>query len=159
MSGKLIALTLAYAFSIFVLLLLLIRSRLSMAVRLSVVLAGAVFYLLHYFSLSSLQGWPSSTRLPEAFTLHAWQFQEPNPAQDQSGYIHLWVQAEEWDVPRAYALPYSSVLHDRLETAQARRNAGFLQQGRADGSGTIRFSDSPRRLPTKKETPASLTKD
>ena len=65
MSGKLIALTLAYAFSIFVLLLLLIRSRLSMAVRLSVVLAGAVFYLLHYFSLSSLQGWPSSARLPK----------------------------------------------------------------------------------------------
>jgi hypothetical protein len=153
-SGSLIVLTVTYAFGLFVLLLLLIRSRLSITVRLAVVLAGGVFYLLHFFSLNELRGWPSDSPLPETFTLHAWQFQEPNPVQGQSGYIHLWVQGEDWDAPRAYALPYNSGLHDQLETAQARRNAGYLQQGRADGSGTIRFSDKSRRLPEKIAAPS-----
>ena len=94
MSGSLIVLTVTYAFGLFVLLLLLIRSRLSMTIRLAVVLAGGVFYLLHFFSLNELRGWPSDAPLPETFTLHAWQLQEPNPVQGQSGYIHLWVQGE-----------------------------------------------------------------
>ena len=149
MSSSLVVLTLTYAFCLFVLLLLVVRSRLSLAVRLSVVLAAGGFYLLHYFSLNELQGWPSNSSLPENFTLHAWRFQEPNPVENQSGHIHLWIQAQNWAAPRAYALPYSSELHDRLEAAQVRRNQGYLQKGQADGSGSVRFSDTSRRLPAK----------
>ena len=154
MSSSLVVLTLTYAFCLFVLLLLVVRSRLSLAVRLSVVLAAGGFYLLHYFSLSKLQGWPVESPLPEKFTLHAWRVQEPNPIEGQSGYVYLWVQTQDWDAPRAYALPYISALHDRLETAEARRREGHLQEGRMDGSGIIKFSDTSRRLPAKQVTPS-----
>ena len=150
MTGSLIVLTVTYVFGLFVLLLLLIRSRLSFTARASVLLAGSAFYVIHFFSLNTLQGWPSQSSLPEEFTLHAWQIEEPNPAQDQAGRIYLWVQAQEWEAPRAYALPYSNELHDRLETAGVRRNEGYIQKGRADGSGRVTFSDTSRRLPAKK---------
>jgi len=153
-SSHVVGLALAYAFVLFVLLLLLIRARLSLAMRLSVVLIASGFYLLHYFSLSELQGWPSDSPLPKEFALHAWQVEEPNPIQDQSGYVYLWVQSQDWDAPRAYTLPYSSELHDRLETAEAQRRKGHLQEGRMDGSGTINFSDTSRRLPAKQVAPS-----
>ena len=154
MSSHVVVLALAYAFVLFVLLLLLIRARLSLTLRLSVVLVASGFYLLHYFSLSELQGWPVDSPLPEEFTLHAWRIQESNPIEGQSGYVYLWVQTQDWDAPRAYALPYISTLHDRLETAEARRREGHLQEGRIDGSGTIQFSDTSRRLPAKQITPS-----
>ena len=150
MTSSLIVLTATYAFALFVLLLLLIRSRLSRKARVSVVLAGSAFYLAHFFSLNAMQGWPSQSSLPEEFTLHAWQIEEPNPAQNQAGRIYLWVQTQEWGAPRAYTLPYSNGLHDRLETAGVRRNEGYIQKGRADGSGRVTFSDTSRRLPAKK---------
>ena len=150
MTASLFVLTVTYVFGLFVLLLLLIRSRLSFAARASVVLAGSAFYVIHFLSLNTLQGWPSQSSLPEEFTLHAWQIEEPNPAQNQAGRIYLWVQAQEWEAPRAYALPYSNELHDRLETAGVRRNEGYIQKGRADGSGRVTFSDTLRRLPAKK---------
>ena len=68
MSSHVVVLSLAYAFVLFVLLLLLIRARLSWTLRLSVVLVATGFYLLHYFSLSELQGWPVDSALPEEFT-------------------------------------------------------------------------------------------
>ena len=150
MTTSLVVLTATYAFALFVLLLLLVRSRLSLKTRVSVVLAGSAFYLAHFFSLSTLQGWPSQSSLPEEFTLHAWQVEEPNHTQNQAGQIYLWVQTQEWEAPRAYALPYSSDLHDRLEAAEIRHNEGYVQKGRADGSGEVKFSDTSRRLPTKK---------
>ena len=150
MTASLFVLTVTYVFGLFVLLLLLIRSRLSFTARALVILAGSAFYVIHFLSLNTLQGWPSQSPLPEEFTLHAWQIEEPNPAQTQAGRIYLWVQAQEWEAPRAYALPYSNELHDRLETAAVRRNEGYIQKGRADGSGRVTFSDTSRRLPAKK---------
>ncbi len=149
MTAKVLGLALSYAFIAFVLLLLLIRARLSMTARLTVVLAAAAFYLLHFFSLNSLRGWPTEDALPDAFTLHAFEFKEPNPAKGESGRIHLWIQSGDWQAPRAYSLPYSDQLHDRLEAAQKRRNDGYPQEGRANASGTITFSDLSRRLPAK----------
>ncbi len=159
MTGSLIALTATYAFALFVLLLLLVRSRLSLKARVSIVLAGSAFYLVHFFSLNALQGWPSQSSLPEEFTLHAWQIEEPNPAQNQAGRIYLWVQTQEWEAPRAYTLPYSNGLHDRLDTARARHQEGYTQQGQADGSGSVTFSDSPKRLPLKTGNSATGTKN
>ncbi len=159
MTGSLFVLTVTYVFGLFVLLLLLIRSRLSFAARASVVLAGSAFYVIHFFSLNTLQGWPSQSSLPEEFTLHAWQIEEPNPVQDQAGRIYLWVQAQEWEAPRAYALPYSNELHDRLDTARARHDEGYTQQGQIDGNGSATFSDAPRRLPLKTGYSSTVPKD
>ena len=159
MTASLFVLTVTYVFGLFVLLLLLIRSRLSFAARASVVLAGSAFYVIHFLSLNTLQGWPSQSSLPEEFTLHAWQIEEPNPAQNQAGRIYLWVQAQEWEAPRAYALPYSNELHDRLDTARARHDEGYTQQGQIDGSGSATFSDAPRRLPLKTGNSSTVTKD
>ncbi|HCK76829.1 MAG TPA: hypothetical protein DHW07_06760 [Gammaproteobacteria bacterium] len=154
MSSSLILLTITYAFGLFVLLLFLIQSRLQFSLRIFVILAGTAFYLVHFFSLDALRGWPTDSPLPEKFTLHAWRFQEPNPVENQFGYIYLWVQAQDWEHPRAYTLPYSSELHDRLEVAQARRDQGYLQKGRKDSGGSVKFSDTSRRLPTKKSMPS-----
>jgi len=156
---SLVVLTATYAFALFVLLLLVVRARLSLKTRASVVLAGSAFYLAHFFSLNTLQGWPSQSSLPEEFTLHAWQVEEPNHTQNQAGQIYLWVQTQEWEAPRAYALPYSNELHDRLDTARARHQEGYAQQGQADGSGSVTFSDTPKRLPLKTGNSATATKD
>lgn len=159
MTASLFVLAVTYVFGLFVLLLLLIRSRLSFTTRASVILAGSAFYVIHFFSLNTLQGWPSRSSLPEEFTLHAWQIEEPNPAQTQAGRIYLWVQAQEWEAPRAYALPYSNELHDRLDTARARHDEGYTQQGQIDGSGSATFSDAPRRLPLKTGHSSTAIKD
>ena len=159
MTTSLVVLTATYAFALFVLLLLVVRARLSLKTRASVVLAGSAFYLAHFFSLNTLQGWPSQSSLPEEFTLHAWQVEEPNHTQNQAGQIYLWVQTQEWEAPRAYALPYSNELHDRLDTARARHQEGYAQQGQADGSGSVTFSDTPKRLPLKTGNSATATKD
>lgn len=159
MTTSLVVLTATYAFALFVLLLLVVRARLSLKTRASVVLAGSAFYLAHFFSLNTLQGWPSQSSLPEEFTLHAWQVEEPNHTQNQAGQIYLWVQTQEWEAPRAYALPYSNELHDRLDTARARHQEGYAQQGQADGSGSVTFSDAPKRLPLKTGNSATATKD
>lgn len=149
MTRDLVMLSASYAFVVFVLLLILIRSRLAVWLRVIAVLLAAGIYVLHFYSLENLRGWPTAAELPESFMLKAWQITEPNRAAQQSGRIDIWIQADDWEAPRAYELAYSKILHEQLEAAGTRMAEGYRQRGVAKGSGEVNVSDATRRLPLK----------
>ncbi|MEK9743838.1 MAG: hypothetical protein VW493_08080 [Gammaproteobacteria bacterium] len=150
MTSNLIFLSATYAFVLFVLLLILARAKSAFALRLVIIALAGVSYIVHFFSLDQLRGWPTTAALPEHFTLKAWSITEPNPSTETAGRIDLWIQAEPAGALRAHTLSYSSALHQELENAGERIQQGYRQQGATKGSGTVEFSDAPRRLPEKK---------
>ena len=142
-------LALSYAFVTFLLLLIVTRARLSIKIRAITAISGAAFYIAHFLSLNGLGGWPATLTLPEEFQLHAFTIVEPNSIQNESGHIYVWIQETGDAEPRAYSLPYSSSVHDQLTASEKRRQGGYQQKGRSDGSGTIKISNASRRLPQK----------
>ena len=142
-------LALSYAFATFLLLLIVTRARLSIKTRAITVVLGAAFYIAHFLSLSGIGGWPATLTLPAEFELHAFTIVEPNPTQNESGHIYLWVQEAGDAEPRAYSLPYSSSVHDELTASNKRQQEGYQQKGRSDASGTVKISNASRRLPPK----------
>ena len=142
-------LALSYAFATFLLLLIVTRARLSIKTRAITVVLGAAFYITHFLSLNGLGGWPAALTLPQEFELHAFTIVEPNSIQNESGHIYLWIQETGDAEPRAYSLPYRSSVHDQLTASEKRRQEGFQQKGRLDGSGKIKISNVTRRLPQK----------
>ena len=142
-------LALSYAFATFLLLLIVTRARLSIKTRAITVVLGAAFYITHFLSLNGLGGWPAALTLPQEFELHAFTIVEPNSIQNEAGHIYVWIQETGDAEPRAYSLPYSSSVHDQLTASEKRRQEGFQQKGRLDGSGKIKISNVTRRLPQK----------
>ncbi|MEE9446036.1 MAG: hypothetical protein V3V19_10280 [Cocleimonas sp.] len=120
-------------------------------------------YYLHWMGLQQSKGWPSDQTLPTQFELISADVVEPNQAKEVNGNIHLWIRPTGNGSPRAYILPYSRALHERLFEAQKRISQGRSQIGVLFGSdsrerGTnigggmkLSFRSAPRRrLPAKK---------
>ncbi|MEK9942789.1 MAG: hypothetical protein ACPHCM_05335 [Arenicellales bacterium] len=149
MTDSLILLSITYAFVLFVMLLILTRSRYPLGLRFAVIALAAGVYVTHFFALDALRGWPTTTALPKQFALKAWAITEPNPSAETAGRIDLWIQTDDSDMPRAYSVTYSQALHQQLESAGERMKQGYRQQGATRGTGSIEFSDTQRRLPLK----------
>jgi len=122
-----------------------------------------LIYFFHWQGLQQSKGWPSSQILPTQFELISADVVEPNQSKKISGNIHLWIRANEEISPRAYVLPYSRELHQRLFEAKQRSEKGRTQLGLLSGSDSrevgadigggmkLRFRNAPRRrLPAKK---------
>jgi hypothetical protein len=61
-------------------------------------------------------GWPSRARTPARANLVWASVDEPNPALSDPGHIYLWLDVGA-AAPRAYSLPYSRPLQERLQRA------------------------------------------
>ena len=81
-----------------------------------------IFFVITYHSYSAILGWPTSREVPEQFYLHAVQVVEPER-------IYLW--GTDLDrgmgrtVPRAYGLPYTAKLHDKVNKASRKLRKGL----------------------------------
>jgi hypothetical protein len=130
----------AYALLGALLLLCLLNSRLPWVVRAGAVVTVSGFYCAAFFSLQGLQGWSAPVRVPDRFQVLWGRVVEPNPGRNDPGAVHLWLEALDdanlpSGVPRAFLLPYSQALADKVTRAQTAIREGRPQGGRATGFG------------------------
>jgi hypothetical protein len=124
------------------LLSLNLASRWHWAIKAVAIAITTAFFGATYVSISGLIGWPSEARVPEHFQLHWATVVEPDKLNGLPGSIYLWVEALDDNnvlagMPRAFRVPYSRELADRIGRAKERIEHG------TDQAGTARDLDAP----------------
>jgi hypothetical protein len=80
------------------------------------------FFWVVYSSWPGVLGWPTERDLPEQFYLHAVNVAEPDR-------IYLWgtefSNGLAQTVPRAYSLPYTPAMHDKVDKASRKLRKGL----------------------------------
>jgi hypothetical protein len=134
--GPILATVAAYVVIALLLLSLNLTSRWKWWIKGGAILVTGVFFVLTYFSIAGLLGWPSEARPPDRFAVIATRVVEPNAFTGDPGAIYLWL--EEIDdnnviigEPRNYALPYTEPLADAANGAQDLLDAGEEVAGEA----------------------------
>lgn len=127
------ALVAAYVLIALLLLSINLYSKWSWRVKTLTVIAVSAFYLITYFSIPPLLGWPTDQALPERFNLVAIYVDEPNKITGEPGEIYLWVadmkHGPGHDKPRAYRVPFSVALHTKVVEAGVKLRKGLPQLG------------------------------
>ncbi len=108
----------AYIIIAILLLSVNLYSSWSWKIKASLTILVACFYLVSYYSFPPLLGWPSDDVPPKRFRLLAEYVQEPNKHLGTDGAIYIWATNMDGDPsviePRAYKLPYSNAMHQKL---------------------------------------------
>jgi len=128
------------------LLSLNLASRWHWGIKAMAIAITTVFFGVSYVSIAGLIGWPSEARMPEHFQLHWATVIEPDKLIGLPGSIFLWVEGLDENnipagTPRAFRVPYSRELADRIGRAKER-----IEQG-TDQVGTARELDVPEGQP------------
>jgi len=112
----------AYVIVAVLLLSLNVAPRWSWWVKATSIVVTSAFFIVSYYSIIGIMGWPVKDAMPERFQLHWAKIVEPDKLLDTPGAIFLWV--EELDmlniptgVPRAFRLPYTVPLDDGVNEA------------------------------------------
>lgn len=126
----------AYVLIALLLLILVLYTRWSWRLKSALVVLVSGFYLVSYFSLPPLLGWPTAARLPDRFNLVAVYVQEPDKSTGAPGEIFLWAtdmaQGPRSAEPRAYRVPFSNELHARVVEASNKIRKGLPQIGEVE---------------------------
>lgn len=157
-----LAMSLVYLVPVALLAMLFTRPKRRTRIWIPVVLTTLpMFYIAHYLLLQQYQGWPSGEELPQSFRLIAHDINEPDPRHRDPGQIRLWIRSDNHRQPRAYSLPYSKALHQKLVDAARRQADGQPQRGQRHHASnaassseviaaTINFEDEQApKLPSK----------
>lgn len=147
MSWALIGLLSGFMLVLFFLYYLLIRTSLSLPLKISAVIVVSVFYWVQYESLQQYTGWPSHDELPQNFILLAAYVQEPGKQSGEAGAMYWWVRdSTRPDLPpRVFELPYEAEMHEQAARIVAEQKKGSVylgkntQQGAAGRGQGIRF--------------------
>jgi hypothetical protein len=115
-------------------------------VKATAIAVTSVFFGLSYVAIAALLGWPSESRLPERFQLHWAAIVEPDKANGLPGSIYLWTEVLNDNnllsgTPRAFRVPFSRELADRIQRAKKRIEEGVGQ------IGTLRAVAAPEGEP------------
>ena len=133
-------------------------------VKAAAVAITSAFFGVSYLSIAGLIGWPSEARMPERFQLHWATVIEPDKLNGLPGSIFLWVEALDESnmpagTPRAFRVPYSRELADRISHAKERIEQGKEQAGTARDLDLAESApDEDRRLagaPPRRDEPGS----
>lgn len=123
----------AYVLTALLLLSLNLYSDWSWRVKAGTIIATTLFYAVSYLSFPPLLGWPTGEAPPQRFRLVAADVLQPDKATGAAGKIFLWLKdlddLSARPSPRAYELPYSGALHERVAQAQAKLEKGMQQLG------------------------------
>lgn len=123
----------AYVLVALLLLSINLYSRWPWWVKAGTIVLTSAFYIVTYFSFPPLLGWPTEAKLPERFRLISAYVQEPNKATGSEGNIYLWATSvaagTDTSEPRAYRLPYSNELHQKVSAANVKLRKGLAQLG------------------------------
>jgi hypothetical protein len=129
---EIVGLAVAYVVLGALLLIAVTRARLPWPVKAGAVAATSAFYIFAFFRMQGFLGWPATADLPPRFELLSARVVDRDLVSNEAGAIHLWV-AELDDAnlpsrtPRAFVLPYSAKLAEKVEKAQAEITRGHRQ--------------------------------
>lgn len=140
----------AYVLIALLLLSVNLYSSWSWPVKVATIIITSLFYLVTYFSLPSLLGWPTSEDLPAKFKLNSVHVVQPDKLSGNKGAIYLWVteikDLHPIRVPRAYKLPYSDPLYKQVNKASIKMNKGMQQMGEyKKPEGDVEIIENPGR--------------
>ena len=132
----------SYVLVAVLLLSLNLASRWHWGMKAAAIVITTGFFGVSYLSTAGLIGWPSEARVPEHFQLHWATVVEPDKLNGLPGSIYLWIEGLDKNdmpagAPRAFRVPYSRELADRIGHAKER-----IEQG-ADQLGTARDLETP----------------
>jgi hypothetical protein len=136
----------SYVLIALLLLSLNLASRWHWGMKAAAIAITTCFFGVSYLSIGELIGWPAEARIPEHFQLHWATVVEPDKLNGLPGSIYLWIEGLDENnmlagMPRAFRLPYSRELADRIGHAKER-----IEQG-ADQLGTARDLETPEGEP------------
>lgn len=134
MQIHILGLTVAYALLGTLLLIVLVHVSIPRLAKAGLVASMTAFYAVVFFFSQSLLGWAAASAVPERFQVLWTRVVEPNLSQQSPGAIYLWVEElDERNIPsgepRAFIVPYSAALADKVSTAQAEIKKGNPQAG------------------------------
>ena len=146
MTLPLVGIVAAYVLIAVLLLSLNLTSRWHWGIKAAAIVITTCFFGVLYVSTTGLIGWPSEARVPEHFQLHWATVVEPDKLNGLPGSIYLWIEGLDGNnmpagTPRAFRVPYSRELADRIGHAKER-----IEQG-ADQLGTARDLETPEGEP------------
>ena len=141
----------AYILIALLLLSLNLYSKWSWQVKAGAIVITTLFYIVTYISFAPLLGWPTEDSPPNNFRLIAAHVQQPNKITGDEGAIYLWLaHIEDLSTnspPRAYELPYSNGLYEKIVVANAKLNKGVPLLGEfeeIDEMNMVQVEDSAR---------------
>ena len=164
MTFPLAGIAISYVVVAVLLLNLNLASRWHWGIKATAIAITTVFFGICYVSTEGLIGWPSEARVPEHFQLDWATVAEPDKLNGVAGAIYLWVEALDENnmssgTPRAFRVPYSRDLADRIGHARERIEQGIDQVGMArDLDEPEAKPDEDRRLagaPPRRDDPGS----
>ncbi|SFV38131.1 hypothetical protein [Hyphomicrobium facile] len=148
LQSEILGLTIAYAALGVLLLIVLARTNLPVRAKAGAIVATSALYIVVFFKLQGLLGWSAYEAMPPKFELLWARVVESNIVNNEPGSIHLWV--EELDeknrpsqVPRAFVLPYSAALAQKVEAAKNELKLGHHLWGKPKDFGSGDGDDDP----------------
>jgi hypothetical protein len=132
----LIGVGISYVVVAVLLLSLNLASRWHWGIKALAIGVTTIFFGVSYASIAGLIGWPSEARVPEHFQLDWATVVEPDKLTGAPGSIYLWLEVLDENnapsgTPRAFHVPYSRALADRIGHAKERIEQGMNQAGTA----------------------------
>lgn len=151
MTVAVLGLIASYAVLAVLLLSLNLRAAWHWAIKAAAIGLTGAFFVIAFFAIEALLGWPTAAPPPAKFQLHAALVLEPNQGAGSAGAIYLWLSPRTADgeitgPPRAHALPYSRALHEQAARAQARLEDGGKVEGEAEPAPSLRNNSVQVRL-------------
>ena len=117
-----------------------LRNHNSRKLKISLLIALPLIYLLFWQGLVNYSGWPMRFGLPDHFELLDARIVEPNRQRNEAGVIFIWALPEDSGIPRSYSVPYDRDLHDSIFEALQKISQGKRQMaalaGRESGHNT-----------------------
>lgn len=137
-----LGLTIAYICLVTITLWILIRSSVHIVIKV-ILIAFAIWYgSALYYAVPNFMGWSTTQSIPDRSRVLSVRIQEPNPKENISGAIYLWLNIRPVErkvtlseildprkaflyysktEPRAYKLDYRKMFHKRVLKAQKRK--------------------------------------
>ncbi len=139
MTLSIIALVGGYVLTACLLVFLCLYTRFHWSIKMGAILLVSGFYMVNYFGLMSLLGWPTTQDMPTSFRLISAQIYEPNKTTGAPGRIYIWVTSMDENAglttPRSFEIEYSDEIHKRVAAAMNSIKDGTPQIGEIEGEG------------------------
>ncbi len=107
-------------------------SRWSVRVKTAGIALVTVAYLLVYFALPRMLGWPTDRQVPRRFNLYGVYIQDPDKTTGEAGSVFFWAGdlAPGADPrPRAFRMPFKASFKSVLEEAHGKLKQNIPQEG------------------------------
>lgn len=144
----------AYVAVAALLLSIVIWNRVRWQIRAASIVVTAAFFVVSFYSVKHMMGWPTDDPLPDRFEILYARIQEPDATLRVEGAIYVWAMTLPGDgpidarnihrpgaldtrvqpdqAPRAYRIPYTRFAHEQVNDALIKIMDGVRQIGVTD---------------------------